>query len=129
VTERGLHHRVWQQVTWFTNASGSVSARTSSYTEIATGMAHYSGGQLVDSSGEIFVTRTGAQATNAMHQLTLLGNINSPGAGAIDLTLPDGQHLKSQPLGIAYFDYSSQKSVWVGEITDSYGQLMPSKTQ
>ena len=38
VVERGPHHRVMANVTWTTNSMGRIMARTSSYTELATGM-------------------------------------------------------------------------------------------
>jgi hypothetical protein len=40
VVERGPHHRVWAKVTWQTDASGRITARTNSYTELTSGM-HY----------------------------------------------------------------------------------------
>lgn len=129
VSGRDLHSRVWSRVTWLASASGARLTATNSYTEIATGLAHHVGGALVDSSAEIVVTPTGAQATNALHQLYMMGNINSSYPNAIQAVLPDGQHIASKPLGLAYFDYSSKQSVWIGEITDSNGQLLPSKTQ
>jgi hypothetical protein len=55
VVERGLHHKVWQKVTWFTNSFGVAKARTSSYTELATGMAYPDpvNGRLMPSSDQI----------------------------------------------------------------------------
>ena len=40
VVERGPHHLVWAKVTWQTDASGRITARTNSYTELTSGM-HY----------------------------------------------------------------------------------------
>ena len=126
IAERGPNHRLWQQVTWVTNASGIALARTNSYTEIATGMAHWVNGELVDSTALIQATATGAVSSNAAHTVTFLGNINS--AGAIDIALPDGQHLRGNPLCLSYFDTASGKSVLIAQVKDSLGQLFPSGT-
>jgi hypothetical protein len=99
-TITGPHSRVWQRVTWTTNAAnGSVRARTNSYTELEIGMAHLVGDQWVDSSEEITITPTGAHAANAQHQVVFLGNINSP--GAVDVATPEGKHLTSSILGLS----------------------------
>src|SRR5207249_2683163 len=61
------------------------------------------------------------------HQVSFLSNLNSP--GAVDLTLPDGQHLVSQVYGLSYYDYSSGQSVLIAEVKDSIGQLLASSNQ
>ena len=81
----------------------------------------------MDSSGQIQITATGAQATNALHQVAFTGNLNLP--GAIDLTLSDGRHLTSSILGLSYLDTASGNSVWIGEVKDSFGLLLPSGSQ
>ncbi|HEV2211344.1 MAG TPA: family 78 glycoside hydrolase catalytic domain [Verrucomicrobiae bacterium] len=128
IVERGPHHRLWQRVTWVTNAfDGSARARTNSYVEMATGLEHTVNGQWVDSSDQIQLTSTGAEATNSQHQVQFRGNINS--AGAITTLTADGKGLSSSVLGLAYADLSSGKSILISEIKDSTGQLLPSGNQ
>jgi hypothetical protein len=124
VVERGINHRVWQKVVWTTNSSGVGKPHPQSYTELATGMARLVNGKLVDSSDRLSVTPTGAQGRNARHSVTFLGNINS--AGAIDLAMPDGQHLVSNPLGLSYYDTATGNSIMIAEIKNSIGELLPS---
>jgi hypothetical protein len=123
IVEQGANHRVVQNVSWIRLASGELRPRTNSYTELATGMAHPFNGKLVESSPEIQTTPNGAQAINGLHQVKFQGNINS--AGAIDVTLPDGQHLVSNPLGICYLDKASGKSVMLAELKDAQGEILP----
>lgn len=127
IAQKGLHSRVWEQVSWVTDALGVQHARTNVYTEIATGMSHFSNGKLVDSSPTIQITAAGAQATNAMHHVTFLDNLNN--AGAVDITLPDGQHLTSNPLCIGYFDRASGRSVLIAQVKDCQGSILPSGTE
>jgi len=125
IVERGPNHKVWQSVSWVTNSlNGSVRPVKHSYVEIQTGMSHFVGGQWVDSNPQIQVTATGAQATNAEHSVTLTGNVNT--LGAVQIITPDGLHLTSNVLGLSYFDASTGKSVFIGEVRDSTGQLLPS---
>jgi hypothetical protein len=124
VVARGPHNRIWQRVEWETDFSGQLIPHVHRYTELATGLEHLAGGQWVDSTPEIDVTATGAQATNAQHTVTFLGNINA--AGAVTTTTPDGKHLTSNILGLSYFDSSDSNSVWIAQVKDSTGQLLPS---
>jgi alpha-L-rhamnosidase len=123
VAERGANHRVWERVTARTNDSGNVIYHTNSFKELETGMHHLVNGQWVESTTDIQLTATGAQATNGQHQVTFASNINTP--VAVDLTLPDGNHLSSHILGLSYFDAATGSNVLIAEIQDSIGQVVP----
>ncbi|HWX19912.1 MAG TPA: hypothetical protein VN578_08415 [Candidatus Binatia bacterium] len=125
VVEQGPHHKVWQRTEWESGLAGQRIPHVHSYTELATGMSHLVGNQWVDSSPEIQVTSTGAQATNAQHQVSFLGNINT--SGAVDTTTPEGKHLVSNILGLSYFDTATSNSAIIASIKDSSGQLLPTK--
>jgi hypothetical protein len=125
VVLRGPHSRIWQRVEWENGAGGQQIPHVHQYTEIATGMAHLVGDQWVDSSPEIQITPTGAQAVNAQHSVTFLGNINA--SGAVQTTTPDGKRLVSNILGLRYFDTSTSASAIIAQIKDSNGQLLPSR--
>ncbi|PWU17767.1 MAG: hypothetical protein C5B50_10635 [Verrucomicrobia bacterium] len=127
ITSRGPHSRVWEHTEWQTNLAGRAIARKHTYTELATGMHRWSGNQWVDASSQIQITATGAAASNAQHQVSFLGNLNT--AGAIDVTTPDGKHLVSNILGLSYFDTATGKSVMVAETKDCIGQVLPSGNQ
>lgn len=87
-------------------------------------MAHLVGGRWVESSDQISITPTGAQATNAQFSVAFLGNANS--ANALNVTLPEGRILTSGVLGLAYWDTATDNSVFFALIKDSNGQLLPS---
>ncbi|MDB6016693.1 MAG: hypothetical protein JWR19_1182 [Pedosphaera sp.] len=84
-------------------------------------------GQWVEASTEIQITPTGAIAAHGQHQVTFAANINT--AGAIDLTTPEGKHLRGHILGLSYFDAATGTNVLIAELKDSVGQLLPTKNQ
>jgi hypothetical protein len=125
IVSRSAHSRTWQRVEWENGMGGQQIPHIHRYIEITTGMAHLVGDQWVDSSPEIQVTATGAQALNAQHSVTFLGSINA--SGAVQITTPDGKRLVSNILGLRYFDTSTSASAIIAQIKDSNGQLLPSK--
>ena len=129
VAARDGNQKIWSKVTWESNSlTSELTAKTNSFIELATASAHLVNGAWVDSSDQIEITKTGAQATNSQHQVSFLGNINSP--GAIDITLPEGdKHLVGAPIGLSYFDSASGKSVLISEIKDSIGALLESGSE
>src|SRR5215472_10218217 len=123
IVSRDANSRVFQRTIWEKRPSGEWVSRILNYTELQTGM-HYKGpdGQWIESKEEIDPAPGGGfQATQGQHQVTLPQNIYD---GMIDLVGPDGQHLKSRPLGIHYFDGTN--SVLIAELTNSYGELISS---
>jgi hypothetical protein len=127
ISEKGLNYRVWTKVSPHSTSERPGHSHNDSYTELGTGLAHLVDGQLRPSSDKIRISETGAEANDALHGVRFLGNINT--SGAIDVTMPDGQHLASSPLAISYFERSSGRSVVLGEIKDSFGELLPSGRQ
>jgi hypothetical protein len=121
VTELGPNHQIWQSVIPQTNVSGDITYQTNSFTEMATGMHHLVNGQWVDSSEAIQITADGAVANNCQHQVAFTANINT--IGAIDVTMPDGNHLKSQILGLSYLDPTTSQFVLIANLKDSTGQV------
>jgi hypothetical protein len=127
VAERGPNHQVWVNATAEPDPTGSVRWRTNRYTEMKTGLGHLVQDQWLLSTPELRITSTGVEGTNTQHSLAILGNINS--AGAVDLTMPNGQHLTSAILGLAFEEKSSGKSVMIATIKDSQGLLLPSGSE
>ena len=123
VVDKGANHRIWQRVTWAPDPFGSFTPVTNSFTELQTAMAHLVNGEWVNSSPQIQITASGAQATGSQHTVAFLGNINT--AGSVSLTTPEGKRLASNILGISFLDASTGNSVWIGETTDSFGELLP----
>lgn len=128
VVARGPNQKVWQSISWVTNAvTGLGRPVKHSYIELQTGAGLLSNGQWTDATPAIQITSTGAQATNVQHPVVFSGNINS--SGAISMGTPDGLRLKSNVLGISYWDASSGNSVFIGEIRDTTGQVLPTGNQ
>jgi len=123
IVERGDHHRVWQSVTTETDAKGRIHYRTNSYTELGTGMHYFKDGQWLESREEIEIVPDGAIARHGRHQVIFAANCNAP--IGIDMLTPDGKRLQSRVLGLAYFDSVSGRMVWIAELKDSVGQLLP----
>ena len=128
VVAQGPHEKVWERIEWQTNsATGVARPIPHRYVELATGMSRLAGGKWVDANPAIQVTPAGAQAIDAQHSVSFLGNINT--LGAIQLVTPDGVRLKSNVLGLSYWDSATGKSVFIGETRSSEGQLLPSNRE
>ncbi len=126
IVERGPDYRVWEQVTYKTGPTGNAVTKVHRYTELATGMHYQQDGQWVETKEEIGILPSGlgAAATNGPYQVYFPPDIYS---GVIELVTTDGQHLRSRPLGIGYFDGTN--SVLIAEQTNSIGQILSSGNQ
>src|SRR5437762_2536321 len=115
----GPHERVWQSVT--VDAEGNTNVN--SYTELATGLNYFdSTGQWEQSQEKFEITKDGrAVARHGQHQLTMAGDINT--GGSVDLLMPDGQRLLSNPMGLSFRD-ASGRNVLIAEVTNCVGQLV-----
>lgn len=123
ITERGPHHRVWEYYTTTTNSYQEVAVVTNSYTELQTGASFWDGKSWVDSVEEIAPYPKGAIAQKGQHQVIFSPQINV--AGVIDLLTSDGQRVRGTPVGLAYHDDATGKSVLIASLKDSSGELLP----
>src|SRR6266568_5349303 len=123
--DAGPHHRTWQNVIIQLNEQGQQVAITNSYVELATGMNVWSEteGRWVPASDEIELVNGGAIAARTQHQVIFLPNLNDR-EPPIDLYPPDGKHLRSQIVGLAYTERDTGKSVFISELKDSAGQVI-----
>ena len=122
VVERGANHRVWEKTTYETTADGKIYPQKHRYTELATGLHYRQNGQWVESQEVIEPYSTGAVARQGQHQVIFANNINS--AGAIDEQTPDGKRLRSNVIGLIYYDKASGNAVLIARLQDSQGQLV-----
>src|SRR5439155_18127726 len=121
VVETGPHHRIWQTVI----ADSLGNNFTNSYTELATGLNFWnsSASRWEESRARFQITKDGhAIATNGQHKVILEPNINS--GGSVDLLMPDGNRLLSNPMGIAFYDSASGRSLLIAEVTNCVGELV-----
>ena len=123
--DAGPHHRTWQNVKIEFDERGKQVTTTNSYVEIATGMNVWSEteGKWVAANDQIELVNGGAVAARTQHKLTFLPNLNGS-EPPIDLFLPDGRRLRSQVVGLAYTERDTGKSVFIGELKDSVGQVV-----
>lgn len=123
VTERGANHRIWQRETYVKLPDGHVVPRLHQYTELATGL-HYKNaqGEWLESKEEIEAFPGGSIARHGSYQVIFANNLNS--AGAIDLQGGDGKRLRSNILGLAYYDRSTGNTALIAQIQDATGTLI-----
>jgi hypothetical protein len=125
VVERGPHHQVWQTVTVETNEFGDEITLTGEFVELATGLNYLNPatGQWEASQSRFEIGPEGhAVAQRGQHQVILSPNINS--AASVDVFLPDGQRLRSNPMGLSFFDTATGQNVLLAEVTNCVGTLI-----
>lgn len=123
VVERGANHRIWQWETYEKAPDGRAVPHVHQVVELAAGM-HYkdANGQWQESQELIESYPGGAIARQGQHQVIFANNINS--FGAIDMQTPDGKRLKSNLLGLMYYDASTGDAVMIAELQDSTGEMI-----
>ena len=123
VVDRGPNHRVWQRETYEAGPKGLIIPHVHKYMELATGMHYKNGlGEWIESKELIEPFNGGAIARQGQYQVIFANNLNS--AGAIDQQTPDGKRLRSNILGLSYFDSSTGQSVLIAKTQDSQGELI-----
>ena len=123
VVDTGSNHRKWQREVFEKAPDGRIVSRIHQYTELAAGMNYKNAqGQWVESKETIEAFPQGAVATHGQYQVIFANNLNS--AGAIDMQTPDKKRLRSNILGLAYYDSALKRVVLVAEVKDSYGALV-----
>jgi hypothetical protein len=119
VLETGPHHRLVEWVEERLGADGQLTAEVHQYTELATGLHYWDeeAGQWLESVEAFELLPQGyAVARRGQHKVLIAGNINA--GGSVDLELPDGRRLLSNPMGLSYFDASSGRNVLLAEVKD-----------
>lgn len=122
VIDRDANHRVWQRTTYETLPDGRIVPRLHKYTELGNGLAYRQNGRWVDAQEQIEVAPQGAVARQGRHQVIFANNLNS--TGAIDQQTPEAKRLRSNILGLAYYDTASDQSVMIAQVKDSQGELI-----
>ena len=117
ITESGPHHSVWTWTTTDPDELGQPVTNEHSYNEVATGLNFLSPvtQQWEPSVAAFELTREGDfVALRGQHRVIVAGNINV--GGSVDLELSDGQRLRSNPMGIAFFSPATGRNVLLAEI-------------
>ncbi|MGH7953076.1 MAG: hypothetical protein ACREFE_14330, partial [Limisphaerales bacterium] len=127
IGEQGANQRVWQKIVRATDGQGNIVLTTNrSVVELATGLNYKDSttGKWMPSREEIDAYPGGAIAQYGQHKVIFANNLNV--SGAIDLQMPDGKEMRSDILGLGYYDIASGKSVLIAEIKDCQGQIVHS---
>jgi hypothetical protein len=123
ITKREGNKRVWERTVYEAGPGGKVFAEKHSYTELGTGLCYKdANGNWADSKEVIEAYPQGAIARQGPYQVIFANNLNS--TGAIDQQTPDGKRLRSNILGLGYYDRASGQSVVIAEVQDSQGELI-----
>ena len=121
----GPHHRTVQWVHQETTPEGQNLAITNTYVELGLGLNRWDAdrGDWVLAQAEFEQTADGYFiARQTQHQVILSPDLAVE--GAMDFLTPDGQRLRSTPLGIALLDTQSGMSVMLGEITSCQAEWL-----
>ena len=120
VKTRDANSRVWERTVFEIAPSGQMVPKQHRYVELSTGMHFKKGNQWVESNEHIDILPNGtAAAIQGRHQVTFPGDIYR---GVIELVTPDGQHLKSRPMGLSYCD--DKNNVLIAELKSSVGMVV-----
>ncbi len=125
VIERGPHHRTWERIVEVEDENGFLKPEAHSYVELATGMHVWDEEkqQWTEASDEIEILQESAVARKSQHKVTFSGNLNDPN-GTIDILMPNENHLITKCIGLAYTEYDTGNSVFIGETKDSQGFVL-----
>src|SRR2546422_6225519 len=121
VAERGPHHARWQWTTEQVWPDGQTRTEEHKVIELVSGLNYLKDGQWIPAKEEIEIFQDGAVARQGQHQAIWAPNLNSE--GAVDLSMPDGQRLRSHLVGLAYTDAATGQSALIAEPKDSLGQV------
>jgi hypothetical protein len=126
-TERSSYQTRWARIEAKTNAAGRVFLRTNSFVELGAGLNRWAGNQWVASMPQIQAAPGGALGSNARHQVWFASDLNTQ--GAVALTGPDGRSIRSQILGLSYYDAATGTNVLIATTKSCQGQILPSQRQ
>ena len=92
------------------------------YTEVANGLNYWNGEAWVESVPAFELVDGRALAHRTQQKLTLAADIHSPEAVMIEL--PDGQILRSNPVGLSMYQPSTDRNLLIAEVVPTVGQLV-----
>jgi hypothetical protein len=122
IIERGQSYNIWEKTALEIGQAGQSVPVKHRYTELASGLNYKdANGSWISSQEQIVPQLTGgAAATQGPHTVSFPYDLYT---GAIEQVTPEGLHLRSRPLLIAYA--SGTNSQLIAELTNSIGQITP----
>ncbi len=122
IINAGANNNVWQKTTYEIDPHGTQRPHLHQYVELASGLNYLKNGRWIPSQEVIEPYSQGAIARQGQYQVIFANNLNT--AGAVDLQAADGKRLRSNIIGLGYFDRSTGNSVLIAQLQDSTGQLI-----
>jgi hypothetical protein len=118
VADRSAHETRWQRVTWSANRLGHAEVRTNSFVELATGLNFFdeTTQQWQPSREEWQVYPDAIAAQAGRHKVILATNLNL--GGSVEVLMPDGVRLVSNPVGLGFYDPVDGKQTLLAEVKD-----------
>jgi hypothetical protein len=120
---RGPHHRWEETVTAIKSPQGTMLV-TNRHARLELGLHYSRDGRWLDTVEEVRIDESGLAVAD-QGPLKAVFRHNPNVLGAIEVTGPDGQRLLSNPLGLRYLDRASGKAVYIAEVQDCQGVLLP----
>lgn len=123
IADCGANHRIFKWETAHPTPLGTTEYQTHTYTELATGLNYRDAQGNWQETKEEFETVPGwAVARKGPHKVALAYNLNT--AGAVAITMPDGQVMRGQVLGLSYLDPGTGQSVLLADLKDCVGKVI-----
>jgi hypothetical protein len=129
VLDRAPHEQRIQYTSTHLDENGNSTIVTNSYVQIQTGLNRWdaTAGAFVPASAEIEMVNGNGVIRNAQFQAVFSRNANDID-GLIDLQMPDGERLVTQPIGLALTEPETGRSVFLAEIRESEAVLLDPNT-
>lgn len=129
ITDRSAHEQRVTVSTHQIDETGKSTVVTNSYVQLQTGLNRWdqNRAQYVEASAEIEIENGHGVIRNAQYQAIFARNANDEN-GLVDLYLPGGERLVTQPIGLAVTEQETGKSVFLGELRDSEAILLDPHT-
>ncbi len=129
LVERDWHESRWEFTSPGVDGAGQPVVLTHAFTELATGLNRWdaSTGAFVPASAAFGLEAGQAVVRGAQYGLRVRANADDID-GVVDVTLPDGQRLLLQTVGIALTDPDNGRSIFLGEVRESIGILADDHT-
>lgn len=122
IAGNGANFNTWQKTSYEIGPNGELRPHVHTYVELASGLNYLNNGAWTPSVETIEPYSSGAIAQQGQYQVIFANNLNT--VGAIDMQTPDGKRLRSNIIGLGYYDRSTGNSVLIAQLQDSTGEII-----
>lgn len=119
---RSANQTVWQRTEYETGPDGVRRPHIQKYVELGSGLNFKKNGVWAPSKAVIEPYTTGSIARQGAYKVIFANNLNT--TGAIDMQGPDGKRIRSNIIGLGYYDRATGNSILIAQLQDSTGELI-----